>query len=459
MRQILLSRRTSLRTQLFAATVAVVLLSVGLMLAIGSVLTRRAVERAALKDVSHQADLLAAREQVAVSPCARLQDVRPFFERQHEIARCIPRNQPSRYLPGDRWLQLRVNKALNGTVTIGGTEYFFAARRASETDAFILLRPKRLGATAFGPFLAGLVISAIAGASLAALAAFLLARRIARPVRRVVEATHRVGEEQAHEPVPVEGATELATLARSFNRMAEQLARARAAEKQFLLSVSHELKTPLTAIRGYAEGYDDGAFSADETVGTVLREADRLERLVRDLLDLARMNRTDFSIHRQPIDLAAVAREVVNRYEAQARGFEVVLEADAPAEASAIGDYDRAVQVASNLVENGLRLTPPGGMVRVVAQPGLLSVEDSGPGLKPEEIDRAFERFYLYSRYGADRGVGTGLGLSIVKELSEGMGGTVEVESELGRGTRFTVRLNLPPSRERPEPREHAARI
>jgi signal transduction histidine kinase len=116
------------------------------------------------------------------------------------------------------------------------------------------------------------------------------------------------------------------------------------------------------------------------------------------------------------------------------------------------------VQVASNLVENALRLTPPGGLVRVIAKPGLLAVEDSGPGLAAEEINRAFERFYLYSRYGADRAVGTGLGLSIVKELTEGMGGTVDVESEVGKGTRFTVRFSLPPTRERAGQAEHAAR-
>jgi signal transduction histidine kinase len=100
--------------------------------------------------------------------------------------------------------------------------------------------------------------------------------------------------------------------------------------------------------------------------------------------------------------------------------------------------------VASNLVENALRLTPAGGVVRVLAYPGMLVVEDTGPGLGPEDVARAFERFYLYSRYGGERPVGTGLGLAIVKELTEGMGGSVEVESEPGVCTRFTVRLRVP---------------
>jgi signal transduction histidine kinase len=99
------------------------------------------------------------------------------------------------------------------------------------------------------------------------------------------------------------------------------------------------------------------------------------------------------------------------------------------------------LQVVSNLVENALRLTPPGGEVRVVTEPGLLRVEDTGPGLEVGDHERAFERFYLHERYGRERSVGTGLGLAIVKELTEAMGGTVSVESEPGRLTTFTIRL------------------
>jgi signal transduction histidine kinase len=437
-------RRYTLRTNLFVAIVLVVVLSIGLMLAVGSVLTRRAVERATLKDVAHQADILAAREKVAIFPCIRLKDIQPYFSRQNEIATCVSLAQPSKYLPPDLHRVLQKKKRHNGTIRIGDTSYFYAARPASTQKnprELVLLRPKSLGNTAFYPFLVGLLIAAGAGIALAALAAFLLARRIARPVRRVVDATRYLAEERDPEPVPIEGAYEIASLARAFNEMAEQLASARAAEKQFLLSVSHELKTPLTAIRGYAEGVADGAFDMNEAVETISIEAARLERLVRDLLDLARMNRTDFSIHQEDLDLATVAREAVRRYEGQAREFGVTLEAFAPAPAPAGGDPDRVLQVTSNLVENALRLTPRGGIVRVSAAPGTLVVEDTGPGLSHEDLPRAFERFYLYSRYSSDRPVGTGLGLSIVKELTQGMGGSVEVDTTPGKGTRFTVRL------------------
>ena len=441
-------RRRSLRTHLFAATVLVVALSVGLMLAIGSVLTRRAVEDATLKDVSHQADLIAARERSALFPCSRLSNVRPYFSRQNEIAVCVPLNRPSRYLPPGLYQTVRAKKRINGTIRIDKTTYFYAVRPASQSQsktpaskALVLLRPKRLGNTAFYPFLVGLLIAAGAGITLAAIAAYLMARRIARPVRRVVDASRRLAAERNPGRVPIEGAYEIASLAQAFNDMAQQLARAREAEKQFLLSVSHELKTPLTAIRGYAEGVSEDVFDPREAGQTIAAEAARLERLVRDLLDLARMNRTDFSIHRRPLDLAEITRDVVQRYEGQAREFDVTLEGFAPTPAPAVGDADRVLQVASNLVENALRLTPPGGIVRVAAEPGALIVEDSGPGISREDLPRAFERFYLYSRYGSDRHVGTGLGLSIVKELTQGMGGSVEVQSSPGRGARFTVHL------------------
>ena len=171
------------------------------------------------------------------------------------------------------------------------------------------------------------------------------------------------------------------------------------------------------------------------------------------------MNRTDFSFHFELIDLGVVAREAVRRYEAQARDFAVGLEATAPDAAPALGDADRTLQIVSNLVENALRLTPPGGTVRVVAEPGEIAVEDTGPGLQADELPRAFEQFFLYSRYGGERPVGTGLGLAIVKELTEGMHGTVHVESEPDRLTRFVVRLPVPETPPIVLPSAYAERI
>jgi signal transduction histidine kinase len=160
---------------------------------------------------------------------------------------------------------------------------------------------------------------------------------------------------------------------------------------------------------------------------------------VRDLLDLARMNRAEFSVRTEPVDLAEVAREVVARHAAAARGFDVALSADAR-ESWVSADYDRALQVASNLVENALRETPAGGTVVVSAHDARLVVADTGPGIPPGDVPHAFERFYLYDKIGRDRPVGSGLGLAIVKQLATAMGGDVRVESGPA-GTTFTVSL------------------
>jgi signal transduction histidine kinase len=149
-------------------------------------------------------------------------------------------------------------------------------------------------------------------------------------------------------------------------------------------------------------------------------------------------------VHNSEIDLAEVADDAVRRYEQQAESFGVELRAVADRAAPAIADADRVLQIVSNLVENALRLTPPGGEVRVVAAPGVLRVEDTGPGIAETDTEHAFERFYLHERYGLERKVGTGLGLAIVKELTLAMGGDVGVESRPGTLTVFTVRLRIP---------------
>ena len=148
-----------------------------------------------------------------------------------------------------------------------------------------------------------------------------------------------------------------------------------------------------------------------------------------------------FNVSVVPTLLVFVAGSVVRRYEAQARVYDIELSASAEPGARAAGDHDRVLQVLANLVENAIRITPPGGSVSVAAEPGRLVVSDTGPGLDHDELGHAFDRFYLYDRYASERKVGTGLGLAIVKELTEAMGGGVSVSSEPGTGTQFVVRL------------------
>jgi len=432
-------RGSRLRWQLFGAISVVVLICVALTIGLGLVLTQREVQRATVADVGKQADLIVGELQSSVLSLQSLQArIGPALNRQHEHVVYDPNDLPA-------WAQKRLAQghSVQGSMDFGGEPYYFAARQANP-GTLILLRPQSTVGSRVSPYFWGLLIAAVAGGVLAALAAFLLSRRIARPIDRVSAAARSLTRGTHPEPVPIEGATEIATLAAAFNELAAQLQQAQEAERNFLLSVSHELKTPLTAIRGYAEAVEDGAVEPREAAATVAAEARRLERLVRDLLDLARMNRTDFGVHNSEIDLAEVVDDAVRRYEQQAESFGVELQAVAAGPAPAVADADRVLQIVSNLVENALRLTPPGGEVRVVAAPGVLRVEDTGPGLAEADTEHAFERFYLHERYGRERPVGTGLGLAIVKELALAMGGDVDVDSRPGTLTVFTVRLRVP---------------
>jgi signal transduction histidine kinase len=427
-----------LRWQLFRAIGLVVLICVALTIGFGLVLTRREVRQSTLRDMAHQVDLIRAQQSAGVRSLIHLQ---PLVQGTLNHS---PEHELFLYKRADlpRWAQQRLanGQAAQGTMDYGGDPYYFAARKGNPGTLILLRRQHSL----LAGYVWGLLIAAGAGGLLAALAAFLLARRIARPVDRVSAAARSLAGGTHPEPVPVEGAVEIATLAVAFNDLAAQLQQAQEAERNFLLSVSHELKTPLTAIRGYAEAVGDGAVDPREAAATVAAEARRLERLIHDLLDLARMNKTDFSVHNSEIDLAEVAEDAVRRYEQQAASFGVELHAVSDASAPAIADADRVLQVVSNLVENALRLTSPVGEVRVVAAPGVLRVEDTGPGIAEADAEHAFERFYLHERYGQERKVGTGLGLAIVKELTHAMGGSVDVESVPDRLTVFTVRLRVP---------------
>jgi two-component system OmpR family sensor kinase len=433
----------TLRARLFAGIAATVVVSILVTLAIGAALTRRSLDAEALRSLGRQVDLIAA--QRAASPGARTGDrnLGNFLATEQERLAILTPDQAELLLPADAAAAVRANKVATGSVDLHGTRYLFATRR-NGPEALVLLRTAHGQAADWTPFLVGLGIAAAIGAILAALVAFALARAVARPVSRVAEASRRLAAGDDPGELREGGIAEVATLAASFNHLSAELAHAQDAERAFLLSVSHELKTPLTAIRGHAEALSDGVLGEREAGQVIEREAGRLERLIRDLLDLARVRRRSFSVRSETVDLGEIAREAVGRYLAQAEQFEIALSSVVEPRAVASGDADRVLQAISNLIENALRCTPARGSVRVLAAPGRIDVVDDGPGLDTADLGRAFERFYLWERYGGRRPVGTGLGLAIVHELAEAMGGSVEVRSTLGVGSTFSLLLHVP---------------
>ncbi len=335
---------------------------------------------------------------------------------------------------------IRASGDAQGTITVDGRALLYVARN-TPMGRVVFVRPAGLAFAEWRPFLGSLILAGLGGALLATVLSYLLARRLGRPLAELADATRRVAAGESHVRVPVHGEDEIAQLGEAFNTMSRDLGRARAAQRSFLESVSHELKTPLTSVRGYAEAVREGAVAPAEGGRVIGAEADRLERLVGDLLELARLDRAGFSVAREPVDLAAIAAQAVERHQPAARELAVQLSGGADDGAAAVGDAGRLLQVTSNLIENALRLTPAGGSVSVRARPGRLAVRDTGPGLAQEDLPHAFERFYLHNRYRSERPVGSGLGLAIVRELVTAMGGSVHASSPPGGGAEFVIQL------------------
>ena len=433
----------TLRARLFIGIAATVAVSTVVMLAVGAALTRRSLDSDARSALSRQVDLIAA--QHVASPLPRGDTaIGQFLATEDERLAILTPEQAGLLLPEAAAVELRRTGSSNGTVDVRGAPFLYAARVRSG-DALVLLRSSRDQSADWRPFLVGLGLAALVGAALAAIVAFLLARAIAGPVTRVASASRRLAEGESPDPLPLEGSIELRQLSTAFNDLSAELRHAQEAERSFLLSVSHELKTPLTAIRGHAEGLADGVVEPDRAGEVIEREAQRLERLIRDLLDLARLRRRTFDATLVPVDLGEIARDAAARHAPQAEAYGVELRAQVDDPAGAIADAGRALQAVSNLVENAIRCVPRGGSVEVIASPGRLSVVDDGPGLEAGDLEHAFDRFYLWDRYGADRPVGTGLGLAIVAELATAMGGRVTVESAPAQGSAFTLELEPAP--------------
>jgi two-component system sensor histidine kinase BaeS len=417
----------SLQTRLRLAIGAAVLAAVSISLLVGAYLVRRSLEHAAYSGLQRQVALLANE---SLHPAAG--QFGRFLATQDERLSVLPRQQARLLLPD----------SATGRITINGRDYLYASR-ASGPDVVVLLRTVSSVSAESRPFWVAFAAAGGLGCLLAAAVAAMLARNVARPVLRVARASRRLADGDDPEPLPLAGPTELRGLAESFNTMAGQLTRARAAERSFLLSVSHELKTPLTAIRGYSEGLDEGVLTPEHAVKVIRAEAARLERLIADLINLARLDQQRFDIHPHTVDLTEIARESSVRHASRARDLDVRIDVQPGPRALATADPDRLVQAVSNLVENALRCTPPGGTVTLVTRPGEIAVRDTGPGIAQDEIPHAFDRFFLYRRYNGHRPVGTGLGLAIVRELAHAMGGDVRVAAST-TGTEFTIRLPLP---------------
>ncbi len=319
----------------------------------------------------------------------------------------------------------------------------------------VVIATRRVGVFGVGRLGGILLVAALVAAVAGATLSLWLVRRLTRPLRAMERTARAIagGDFTARVGLPEQDVDdELAAVATAIDTMAAELSRHRSLERAFLMSISHDLRTPLTSIRGYAEAVAEGAADDDESrrrAATIIEaEARRLERLVADLLELARLDAREFSLHPRPVDAAEVAGQAALALEPAAReaGLRLVVAVE-PGSVMAVADPERLAQVVANLVENALKYAATTVEVTTRAVPSgevEIGVADDGPGIAPEDLPRVFERLYT-SRRQPGRKVGTGLGLAIVRELVSAMGGRVDVEGA-GGGTRFVVTLGGGPA-------------
>ncbi|GGM00030.1 sensor histidine kinase [Micromonospora yangpuensis] len=369
--------------------------------------------------------------------------------------------------------RLAAGHDVSGRRLVAGERSFVEGRALPGGDAVVLTRPtspgvwRRMAGGLWLPLLAGLAAGVAAG--------LLLARRLARPIREAATAAARLGAGDRTVRLSPEPPEEVAELAYALNGLAAALATSEGRQREFLLSVSHELRTPLTALRGYAEALADGVIdgaAVPATGRTMLAEARHLDRLVSDLLALARLEAADFPLEPVPVDLAGLVADIgrnwADRY--AAAGVPLRIDLPPPAEGlsaedgpvgvvSAYTDPGRIRQVVDGLLENALRVVPPGAPVVVAVRPagasatdgsaagasatdgGVIEVRDGGPGFTEDDLAVAFERGELHRRYRGVRKVGSGLGLALAAGLVRRLGGDITAGHAPEGGAAFTVTL------------------
>ncbi|MCS6888925.1 MAG: ATP-binding protein [Chloroflexus sp.] len=289
-----------------------------------------------------------------------------------------------------------------------------------------------------------------AGAGLMAILlgmAAVFSRRISAPLRQISAAAHAIADGDHSSRVQPANVRELAELAESFNRMAAALQQADQQRRQLTADIAHELRTPLSIIKGRLEGLQDGVYEADaEQIETLLAEVALLERLINDLHLLALADAGQLPLYREIVAPVMLVNEAVRSFAQSAAERDIRLTASTADDLPDIEvDPQRIAQVLGNLISNALRHTPAGGIVSVTvaAEPNgvIFRVSDTGPGIAPADLPHIFDRFYRADRARTRSSGGAGLGLAIARRLVEAHGGQIWAESELGRGTTVSFRL------------------
>jgi two-component system sensor histidine kinase ResE len=276
---------------------------------------------------------------------------------------------------------------------------------------------------------------------------------------RRISATARAVASGEYRPIPLEGPSEVQELVRSFNEMSALVQVSQQSQRDFVANVSHDLKTPLTSIQGFAQAILDGTANNPEALNKATKvihaEASRMNRLVTDLLELARLDSGIVELERAPLNLAELLKGVIEQFNPQVLKADIDLKVEIDPISDIIGDSDRLKQVFTNLIDNALKHTPISGSITLRARQVESHVEvlvsDTGPGIPPGELSRIFERFYQVDksrRGGSERGMG--LGLAIAHEIVTAHGGTISAHNNPKQGSSFVVKLPVAQSDDYP---------
>jgi two-component system OmpR family sensor kinase len=451
------TRRPGLASRVALLTTGVAALAVLLSGVVTLGLVRRAADDQARRLLGRQAETIA--EIVETQPRRQVPALQ-VLRRQGIRAAIVGRDRRRSDAPDTAGEQLRealrnrVEAAAGGEVSFTtdllGEAHHVEGRRLSDGRWLYVAQPVALSREgAFQPVGRRLVLAGSVGLVVAALIGLALAERVARPLKNAAAAAHRFASGVRGERLEPTGPAEVAEVAESFNTLAGALEHSEGRQREFLLSVSHELRTPLTAIKGFAEALADGVTEPTDVAATgtvILNESQRLERLVSDLLDLARLGAQDFRIDTAPVDLTALLQQAGDVWSSRCARDGVELRVEVPDEPVVVlTDPVRVRQIVDGLAENALRVTPTGEpivfAVRREAGGVVLQVRDGGPGLTPDDCVVAFDRSALYDRYRGVRRVGTGVGLALVAGLARRLGGSAHAGQAAEGGACFTIRL------------------
>jgi two-component system, OmpR family, sensor kinase len=453
-------RRGSLATRVVLVCVAVAGVAVLVAGLVMAGLARRSAQGVLQDSLAAQADVLASQvdERGLGSRAVGLGRVAEVVRGQGIVVVILlprrgiqPTDQRATEAATDAGLpQISAGQRISAKVAVDGQDYLVEARGVGTRSGFALVEPVRMVADTQRILIRNILFALGAGLVVAALAGGLLGRLLARPLRRTADVAAAMRQGRRDLRVPVEGPAEVAEVAEAVNELSVALRHSEERQREFLLSVSHELRTPLTAVHGFAESLADGVVTGPEAqhAGQVIqRESQRLERLVSDLLDLARIGADQFQLDLAEVDLQDTVRACAEvwRVRCERQGVRFRLEwPSAPAVVTT--DARRIRQVLDGLAENALRVTPAGSQLTLSlsqAEPGMvvLQVRDGGPGLDPDDYAVAFERGVLHEKYRGRRPVGSGIGLALAYGLVSRLGGTMTAGPAPEGGAAFTVWL------------------